>query len=201
MAIVDAGEPEVYPGFPTWRLRGLHIAVIAGIAVSALTQIASGYYPLASGASHPRGLAGDGVYAALGLMSQVALCTAGVLFVIWLWRARKNLDALRGSTATLGAGWAIAGWLIPIANLFIPYHMMAQVTRSSTAGKGMWLVYGWWAGYICQALSLAVVLVVDNWIVVAAVTAVFWLIAGCFLAAIVVTVTTAQHSKLDKVSP
>ncbi|WP_225854596.1 DUF4328 domain-containing protein [Micromonospora sp. ALFpr18c] len=71
------------------------------------------------------------VQGVLAIPMAVAYVTAGVLVIIWTWRARKNTDAFPGALPTLGAGWAIAGWLVPFANLAVPARVVANVARDS----------------------------------------------------------------------
>jgi uncharacterized BrkB/YihY/UPF0761 family membrane protein len=54
-----------------------------------------------------------------------------VLLIIWLFRAAKNNEALGRQNPRLGPGWAIAGLLIPFANLVIPFIMFDDVWRGS----------------------------------------------------------------------
>ena len=54
-----------------------------------------------------------------------------VLLIIWLFRAAKNNEALGRQNPRLGPGWAIAGFLIPFANLVIPFIMFDDVWRGS----------------------------------------------------------------------
>src|SRR5262249_60373252 len=48
-----------------------------------------------------------------------------------LYRAAKNNEALGRMNPRLGPGWAIGGWLIPIANLVIPFIIMDDVWRGA----------------------------------------------------------------------
>jgi tetrahydromethanopterin S-methyltransferase subunit G len=73
------------------------------------------------------------------------LATA-VVFITWLYRARKNLDAFPEATPTMKAGWAIGGWFIPFANLVIPCRVAASVARESLGGAG--LAYSWWVVWL-----------------------------------------------------
>lgn len=84
----------------------------------------------------------------------LALIT-GVTFIVWMWRAAKNNAALGRSQPRFGPGWAIGGWLIPLANLVIPVLIMQDLWRGSDAsiprGDSRWkigdrsvLVGFWW---------------------------------------------------------
>jgi Domain of unknown function (DUF4328) len=54
-----------------------------------------------------------------------------VLLIVWLFRAAKNNEALGRQNPRLGPGWAIAGFIIPFANLVIPFIMFDDVWRGS----------------------------------------------------------------------
>src|SRR5262249_5509194 len=67
--------------------------------------------------------------AVLGFFALVA----AILFIIWMWRAAKNNEALERSQPRLGPGWAIGGWFIPLANLVIPVLVAQDLWRGSDA--------------------------------------------------------------------
>lgn len=82
----------------------------------------------------------------------LAMLTAGVLTIIWCYRARKNLDAFPEAVTPIGAGWAIGGWLVPFVNLVMPYRVVANIARESlnravtpTSLKVWWAV---WVAYL-----------------------------------------------------
>lgn len=55
---------------------------------------------------------------------------AGIAFVVWLHRARTNLD--RGNRElTWTRGWAIGGWLIPLGNAVVPQLVVYEIDRYS----------------------------------------------------------------------
>lgn len=87
--------------------------------------------------------------AAVGLYVLLTLAIA-VLVIIWTHRAMKNAAAL-GRPARFTPGWAIAGWLIPLVNLVIPWLIMLDLWRGSrppSEKQGSGLVIGWWITYI-----------------------------------------------------
>jgi len=88
----------------------------------------------------------------------LALATA-VVFIVWMWRAAKNNEALGRMNPRLGPGWAIGGWFIPIANFVIPVLMMQDLWRGSDpavprgdpgwrTGRGSGVVGWWWAFWL-----------------------------------------------------
>jgi hypothetical protein len=84
----------------------------------------------------------------------VTTIVIAVLFIVWMWRAAKNNEALGRDHPRLGSGWAIGGWFIPLANLVIPVLVMQDLWRGSTAeiprGDMRWRItnrsarVGWW---------------------------------------------------------
>jgi hypothetical protein len=93
--------------------------------------------------------------AAIAIVGILGLATA-VVFIIWMWRAAKNNEALGRMNPRLGPGWAIGGWFIPIANFVIPILIMQDLWRGSDptvargdpgwrAGRGSALFGWWWA--------------------------------------------------------
>ena len=62
-----------------------------------------------------------------GLVSVAVL----VLFVIWQWRSTKNAAALGRTGARISPGWVIAGWLVPVANFFVPYVGLQDLWRNT----------------------------------------------------------------------
>jgi hypothetical protein len=90
-----------------------------------------------------------------------------VLFVIWLWRAAKNNEALGRVGARLGPGWAIGGWFIPFANLVIPLLILQDLWRGADsqaprgdpgwrARRGSALIGWYWAAYLVSFLRFGV---------------------------------------------
>jgi Domain of unknown function (DUF4328) len=180
-----ADPPPAHAGshstLPRWRsLRGLTRAL------TALLVVAGGVSLLAVGALVNRlvvlgdidGFTGDGagdlldraqraddlVRAAAITYGLVAIAIA-ILFIIWTWRAAKNNEALGRDLPRLSASWAIAGWLIPLANFVIPVLVIQDLWRGSNVsiprGDMRWriadrsaLVGWWWASWILSFLRV-----------------------------------------------
>jgi hypothetical protein len=91
-----------------------------------------------------------------------------VLIIIWQWRSAKNAEALGRTGARFTPGWSIAGWLIPFANLVIPYLIMQDLWRASDPQaepgigwrrlKGAPLVAQWWIAYIVSFVAVPAVM-------------------------------------------
>jgi hypothetical protein len=94
-----------------------------------------------------------------GIAFRVLLIAVAVVFIVWQFKHAKNAKLL-GSTSELGPGWAIGGWFIPIANLYLPAKQLFGASRFSAEGRREWYVGGrgapivvWWA--IALGLGLA----------------------------------------------
>ncbi|WP_326551498.1 DUF4328 domain-containing protein [Micromonospora sp. NBC_01813] len=158
------GEPAVRPGARTYRIGTLGLVTCAAIVAVAVAELGYALWPaIAWWLAATAATNGDSslifvafiVDAVLALVALVLLLTAGVLMIVWTYRARVNLDAFPGAGASMGRGWAIAGWLVPIANFFVPYRVMANIVRDSLwqFGKPV-LVQVWWAAFLSyQILS------------------------------------------------
>lgn len=127
-----------------WRCRSLLQAALAGEVDPALAY--SDYLDVID-------LAHDLDNAFLGLTA-----IAGVLFVAWLWRARRNAEWLCVGRHTRSRGWVIGAWICPIVNLWFPYQVVRDVWRGSNPrNRETWdelrhlrerSVIGWWWGCV-----------------------------------------------------
>ncbi|WP_203923534.1 DUF4328 domain-containing protein [Rugosimonospora africana] len=115
-------------------------------ALSALKALSTPWVPDADG----------GTAALLDVLSTllvVGWIYTAVTFLMWLYRARENLDR-RGDTAlTWKKGWTIGGWFIPVADLFIPAAVVSEVfARSRPGAFRTWkvprLVVVWWVAFV-----------------------------------------------------
>jgi len=95
----------------------------------------------------------------------VAFAVASVAFLVWIYRARRNLDALGAKGLQYSPGWAVGGFFVPILSLGRPYNVMAEIWRASSAEGGvswkfssvhpllgfwwgLWLIAGWVGGFL-----------------------------------------------------
>ena len=60
----------------------------------------------------------------------VALFT-GVFFLVWIYRAHKNLKALGATDLNYSPGWAIGGFFVPILNIVRPYQVITEIWKAS----------------------------------------------------------------------
>ncbi|HMA36213.1 MAG TPA: DUF4328 domain-containing protein [Chloroflexia bacterium] len=56
---------------------------------------------------------------------------AGVLFLIWIYRAHRNLPALGAACLKYSPGWAVGGFFVPFVSLVLPFRVMAEIWKAS----------------------------------------------------------------------
>ncbi|WP_370584810.1 DUF4328 domain-containing protein [Micromonospora sp. ANENR4] len=143
---------------PTYGVRGLAVAGAFAVGAATVCYLLTALFPLV-GVQMARSAAEQldrdvllGAVLAEVLFSLpylLALLTAGTLVVIWTWRARKNLDAFPGAVPNLSPAWAIAGWLVPLANFVVPARVLADLLRNSVwQRRQSWLVGVWWVSWL-----------------------------------------------------
>ncbi|WP_238783563.1 DUF4328 domain-containing protein [Streptomyces monomycini] len=170
MSHIPAGPPP--PGFPpsegfpptggpalrpTWGL---------GIALTVLLCLVIATDALALGADlNMRAVLGslattteqqahraDTLYGVTAILQGTLVIPTAVVFIIWFHRSRKNAEHYTRDVCTLGSGWAIGSWFIPIGNLWLPFRVAKETWQSSaqSAPDGSWRkvsimpVRAWW---------------------------------------------------------
>jgi hypothetical protein len=172
-AALSVAAAGAVPTFRSGRVLARWVAaLLASVAVIALIAIAFRIvefdliHQLERGAP-PENLAarlrasGDRLDTITSLMSLGVLAT-GIVWLVWQFRIRKNLDAL-GASAQLrySAGWNVAWWFVPFANLVLPCLVMMENDRASEppseAGSPVpALVLWWWAALLVQYVLFTV---------------------------------------------
>ncbi|MEU8003985.1 DUF4328 domain-containing protein [Catellatospora sp. NPDC049111] len=95
----------------------------------------------------PRGMAST----AGERLSLLASLLAAAAFVVWLHQARRAAGRL-GGALEWAPGWAVGGWFIPVANLFIPYRVVRDVWRAGGPLAPRAPVRRWWASVLITVL-------------------------------------------------
>lgn len=153
-----AGQPAVLPGVRIHSVWTFGLAATAAVALAMLADAALLLSP-AIGLRLARRAERDldlthleqalAVEAVLAVGQTVTVLLAAALVIIWFYRVRDNLDAFAGSAPELRTGWAIGGWFVPLANLVIPFRVMADVARVSLFRSGTpGLVWAWWLPFV-----------------------------------------------------
>jgi hypothetical protein len=61
----------------------------------------------------------------------LALLAAGVVFIVWLWRARGNAELFSFGQHRRSRGWVIGGWFCPVVNFWFPKQIVDDVIAAS----------------------------------------------------------------------
>ncbi|MYS78962.1 DUF4328 domain-containing protein [Embleya scabrispora] len=171
------GMPGAYPAspYPGWlpqpfrALRGLAVslyillplsAVFAGLCAAAffhradvLRRISDAGELGMTDALRTKAEDSDSLVAAATTFLVLSMIATAVLFIIWMYRARANVDLFGPSKQHLSTGWAIGGWLVPVVSLWFPKLILHDVWRASdprTAERGgrtpgrLPLLWAWW---------------------------------------------------------
>lgn len=92
--------------------------------------------------------------AAVGIVQLLVFVVAGVVVLTWIARANANSHALGARNLNTGPFMAVAGYFIPIANLFMPAQSMSQMWKASLnphdweTVKATPLILFWWAAWL-----------------------------------------------------
>jgi hypothetical protein len=74
--------------------------------------------------------ASDARETVMRIAQAVAFAASGVVFLFWLHRAYANLKALGGEPRYRPA-WAVAAFVVPVVNLFLPFLILQEAWRAS----------------------------------------------------------------------
>ncbi|WP_176984783.1 DUF4328 domain-containing protein [Asanoa ishikariensis] len=153
----------VYEGHRTYRLRSVGVVTTVAVAVAAVTLVVlTALYWAVKVTTDRAGATGSletperlerlTVLVARGLTA--AQIAALALTIVWLWRARKNLDAFPDADPYLTPGWTIGAWFLPFSNMFVPGRVMANVARESSTERWVTLAArGWWIALVVSMIA------------------------------------------------
>jgi hypothetical protein len=89
------------------------------------------------------------------ILWRLAFAATVVVFLIWFYAARVSAER-SGWHQRRARGWAFWGWFIPIADLWIPFQIMADIwkgsLRPSRRSKAAWLPAVWWISWLLEGL-------------------------------------------------
>lgn len=98
----------------------------------------------------------------MSILVFVVYVLTAVSFLMWTHRASKNLRPLGSHDQRFSPGWAVGWWFIPIAWVFLPYQVVAEVWRGSNPytppdvdwkrGTVSALLGWWWGAWIVHNL-------------------------------------------------
>ncbi|CAL9333752.1 DUF4328 domain-containing protein [Streptomyces sp. enrichment culture] len=89
-------------------------------------------------------------------MYMLGLLGTATLFIIWFHRVRHNAEVFAPDVQRRTPGWAIGGWFVPFANLFVPRGIAKDVLRASQPDpyasevRHQGLLNAWWGVWIAS---------------------------------------------------
>ncbi len=87
-----------------------------------------------------------------------------VILFVWVYEARKNLESFRAGPFRFSPGLAVGSFLIPIANLWLPYLVLQEIWKGGDPGlppfspepfgtrRGSRVVVVWWVAFLLNDL-------------------------------------------------
>ncbi|MCZ6749577.1 MAG: DUF4328 domain-containing protein [bacterium] len=92
-------------------------------------------------------------------MQVVMYAVAAIAFLLWVYRANRQVRVLGAAGLRFTPGWAVGWWFVPVMNLFRPYQVVKEVWLASAPGAVPeggedWKqgrapgLLGWWWGLV-----------------------------------------------------
>jgi hypothetical protein len=158
-ASLYAAPPGEAPRWPRWLVGTVSVFLVA----SGLSDV----FALYSGVRLYSVLEGDSrfafapqdeldaayeLYETAGRVQVGAYLLCAVVFVVWFFLMRRSTGLLAPDRFRKGPGWAVGGWFVPVACLWIPYRIAVDMWAAASplpSGNGpfrapMWPVNLWW---------------------------------------------------------
>ncbi|MFE0381328.1 DUF4328 domain-containing protein [Streptomyces inhibens] len=88
----------------------------------------------------------ENAYHIVSALGDAATVLCMIAFLAWLWRVRDNARTLSGQRPRYAWPWVYAGWIVPIANLWIPRGIVADIHRAGAPGERLPRAVNWWWG-------------------------------------------------------
>jgi hypothetical protein len=110
--------------------------------------------PDQGGGRHRSLTALENSYHVVSSLGDAATALCAIAFLAWLWRARDNARALSGQRPRYAWPWVYAGWVVPVANLWVPRGIVVDIHRAGAPGERTPHAVNWWWGlWLVGALS------------------------------------------------
>jgi hypothetical protein len=139
------------------------------------------------------------------LYRNLLLLVAGVVYLMWLGKARRNLMEFKGEERAYGPGWTLGAWIIPLANLVMPALVTADIARGSTTDPArqrrlVTIVWVWWACYLGNTLAVFGVNDPQVLNLVRLLASAAYLAAGVLVIVLMYKVTAAQQERFSAIT-
>ncbi|MFF8783584.1 DUF4328 domain-containing protein [Streptomyces sp. NPDC015125] len=131
-ALVLAGA--AWAAVALWQLR----LALSGMPASGL--------PDQGGGRHRTLTALENAFHLVSALAGATTVLCALAFLAWLWRVRDNARALSGEPPRYAGPWVYAGWIVPVANLWVPRGIIVDIHRASAPGERLPRAVNWWWG-------------------------------------------------------
>jgi hypothetical protein len=150
----------------------------------------------------------EDAYHVVSALSDATTAVCALMFLSWLWRVRDNARALSGERPRYVWFWMYLGWILPVANLWIPRGLVVDVYRASAPGEPLPRSVNWWWGlWLIGVLTGVSFIYADDTdeVIARAYTDIAWLLAsdavivGAAVAGIFVVraITAVQRDRVE----
>lgn len=115
---------------------------------------------LSAGAGKPMSVASTDPVYMIGNLFANAMSLAGLvgLIVLLIWQYKAAVYAKNvGIPSSMEPGWGVAGWLIPIGNLFMPYMALKGLTPVGDEGRSH-VVFAWTGWIVAMVGTMATIM-------------------------------------------
>jgi hypothetical protein len=167
MFVSGAQQPSL-PESPPVPSRGFLIAALAGLALSTLCDL----FSIVAGVRLRLTIGGAGafltapqrdvaLYETAAHYQAVVVLPCAIAFVVWFFQMRRATGPLAPDRFRKGPGWAIGAWCIPLANLWLPYRVAADMWGAATPLPAdgepyrpprVWPLNLWWGLFVFSSL-------------------------------------------------
>ena len=115
----------------------------------------------------------DNIYSVIGVPFLIIGIPEFILFILWYFRATKNIHAF-GARSVTSPIMAVIWWFVPIANLWKPYYVTQQIWKASNPEVKLtegieWkkspsskTIKQWWALYLISIAGAVFVAVIGS---------------------------------------
>lgn len=139
-----------------WGLRVVG-SVLVGLISAVIAAMLFQFSVRLFGATRlPFRLLGTYSLAELDKLINGAMFCGGLLFIAWFHGARVNAEG-RGWQQRRARAWTFWAWLVPIANLFVPFQLMGDLWRAGLPVRQRtataWLPVIWWTGWLLALIA------------------------------------------------
>nr|WP_255837846.1 DUF4328 domain-containing protein [Ignatzschineria rhizosphaerae] len=100
----------------------------------------------------------------VGLVQFLLFIIQGIMILMWIFRANKNVRALGAKDMRFSAGWSVGWYFIPLFTLWKPYQTMKEIfVKSEGLDSGSELRYRsllpmWWTLWIISEVIGRIIL-------------------------------------------